>query len=229
MLALVTACGRVGFDAVGGAADAIGDPPCPQLFCDGFESPTLAAWDGAEITGMSAVARDTTQMRTGIAALHVSGQTSSDVADQFVDVFPVVPPTDQRVRVFIYSPSSSALNCEPVALGNPSRNYQFVFSLYDTAFDIHAHSIAGGFNVTRNIAPPRDRWVCYELHVAIAQVGTVELFQDGTLVAVQSDIDTRPPGDLGRVFVGMPSKSFDTTEELWVDDVVADTAPIGCN
>lgn len=227
LLLAASACGRVGFDVTGDAA--VVDPCAGRLFCDGFEDPQLAAWGGSEIDGASTVTRDPALGHAG-ASLHVVGQSGSDFASEFVDVFPLVPPPDQYIRVYIFAPSSSTLDTEPASLANASRNNQIVFSLYDDSLDIHAHGMAGGFNVTQQIVPPRDRWVCYELHVAIGAAGAVELLQDGVQVAEQAAIDTQPPaGDLARVLVGMTSKNNVAQEQLNVDDVVADTAPIGCD
>ena len=225
MLAL-SACGRVGFDVTG---DAAVDPCAGRLFCDGFEDPQLAKWGGSTISGNATVARDALLARVG-ASLHVDGQAGSDFAAEFVDVFPLAPPPDEYVRIYIFAPASTTLDNEPVSVANAGRNNQIVFSLYDDSLDIHAHGFAGGFNVTTQTVPPRDRWVCYELHVAIGAAGAVELFEDGMQVAVQTAIDTRPSsGYLARVLVGMTSKNNLAIEQLNVDDVVADTAPIGCN
>ena len=227
LLLVASACGRLGFETA--PADAPAVEPCAHLFCDSFEDPALPLWDGATIDVGSTIARDAMFGRSG-ASLHALGDIGDSVAAQFVDVFPAAPPTDERVRVYIFTAAASDLNVEPLSISNPGRNNQIVFSLYTDSVDIHAHGMAGGFNVTRQTPPPRDRWVCYELHVVIGAAGEVELFEDGVLAAVKAGIDTRPPaGDLSRVLLGITSKDPATLEDLWFDDVAADTAPIGCN
>src|SRR4029079_9272448 len=92
------------------------------------------------------------------ASLRADGEAGSSFVSEYVDVFPLAPPPDEYVRVYIFTPSASVLDVEPVTLANAGRNNQIVFSLYDEGLDIHAHGIAGGFNVTRQVVPPRDRW-----------------------------------------------------------------------
>jgi len=225
----LSACGRVGFDAAAldGATD--GAPACTAVFCDGFEDPALAAWDGTELAGTSTVERVVDFGQTG-ASLRANGASGSDVAAIYVDAFPLVPPSDEWVRIQIFSESSGTLDVEPVTLANAARNNEVVFSLYADSVDIHAHGMAGGFNTTTMIPPPRGVWVCYVLHVAISATGSVELYRDGDLIATGTGIDTRPPaGNLARLLVGITSKPTDPTETLFVDQVVADTAPLACN
>src|ERR1044071_7806764 len=139
-----SACGRIGFDTEATDAPAA---PCAHLFCDDFEDPALAQWDGLTVDlGGSTIARDATFGRTG-ASLHAQGEIGASVAARFVDVFPAAPPTDERIRVYIFSAAAGDLNVEPVSLSNAGRNNQIVFSLYTDSVDIHAHGMAGGFNL----------------------------------------------------------------------------------
>ena len=67
---------------------------------------------------------------TGVgASLLATGPVGSDVAAIFVDVFSVPAPADQWVRVYLFAASTGTLNLEPVALANPGRNQEIVFSL----------------------------------------------------------------------------------------------------
>lgn len=194
--------------------------------CDDFESDSLQWQD--ETVGTSSVTRDAGFGRTG-GSLHVIGATGSDTAALFRDPFPATPPARQHVRVYLFTPATSNLNVEPVTISNADRNNEVVFSLYGDSIDIHGHGIAGNFSVPGSVVPVRDRWVCYELAVTIAADGAVELFVDGVLAVSQTAIDTRPAaGELARLHIGMPSKPANETEQLWIDDVVADLAPIGC-
>ncbi|MGE0398344.1 MAG: hypothetical protein AB7T06_16690 [Kofleriaceae bacterium] len=238
VLIFAAGCGRVGFgsaldaadpdapaDAVEADADAA--PACSAMFCDGFEDPALAVWGTATDIGASAT-RDAAFGFRG-ASLHATSPPGTSLAARFVDVFGVVAPADQWVRLYVYAPSGIVLDVEPAELTNAAGDHQIVFSLYDDAVDVHGHAIAGDFNALVDEATPRDQWICYELHVEVAANGLVELYRDGTQVVAQPAIDTRPSdGDLSRVRVGIPSKPTALDEHLFVDEVAADTARIGC-
>jgi|GEM_PF-6496473 len=232
LLLSAAGCGRVGFgsaDAALDAGDVAGDsaPPCTALFCDGFEDPSLATWGVAVDPGATAN-RDAAFGFRG-ASLHATSPAGTQLADRFVDVFPVSAPADVWVRVYVFAASGMTLDVEPLHLANVAGTHQLVFSLYDDATDIHAHGFAGSVSSVGGAVPPRDTWVCYELHVAIGANGLVELYRDGALVVMEPAIDTRPPGgDLSRLRVGIPNKPTMFDETLFVDEVAADTTRIGC-
>lgn len=77
---------------------------------------------------------------------------------------------------------------------------------------------------------PRDRWVCIELHVAIDPAGFVELALDGGAAMRTATTDTTVTGGYTQADVGIHyATAAQTPAELWADEVVIDTIPIGCN
>lgn len=232
MLAGTPACGRFGFDAAGDSADAplpIDVPGgCAHPFCDDMEDPAFAAWGGTETDLGAGVVRDPARGYRG-GSLKAFSPDGSSLASLYTDTFSALTTADHWVRVMLYVASGSTLDVEPVHFTDPARTRQIVFALYDTDTDIHAHGIAADFNNTVAIAPPRDQWVCYELHVTFAATGLVELYRDGTRI-VSRAIDTSFPAGmpLSRVLVGVASKPTTLAATVWVDDVIADTVQIGC-
>lgn len=245
MLLVAAGCGRLGFgsaaldpdatdvdagdrDAASDGLDATDANACASMFCDGFEDPSFSAWSGVAVQTGSSADRDASFGFIG-ASLHVISPVGTSLAARYADVFPPVPPTNQWVRLYIYAASGMELDAEPIELTNAAIDYQIVFALYDSDTDIHAHNLAGGFSVLSGSAPPRDTWVCYELHVNIGANGAVELYRDGALLVAQPGIDTRPPvGGLPRLRVGIPSKPTSLSENIFVDEVAAGTTRIGC-
>jgi len=229
-LALLAACGRVGFDDAAGDAAQEGDAPgaCVHLFCDDLEDPAFGAWGGVQLDGSATVERDAGFGRTG-GSLHAVSPVGSAIAYRYVDAFPAVQAGDQWVRFMLYVATGTPLDMEPVSFMDPTRAAEIVFGLFDTDVDVHSHGFATDFNITQPIAAARDRWVCYELHVRFATVGLVELYRDGVLV-VASGAPTAPPAGivLSRLGIGVASKPTTFSAAVWVDDVAADTARIGC-
>jgi hypothetical protein len=233
LLVLATACGRVGFDAValasGDAAVADAPPPCAGwLFCDGFEDPALSAWHGTQQNAGTTVERLAAFGRVG-ASLHTTGPVGTNVAAKYVDVFASTE-ADLWVRLYLYAKAGTVLDVEAVTLADPARMNEIAFSLYDDGADLHGHGIASDFEVTLMEAPLRDQWVCWEIHVAIGMLGSVELYREGTFVLGSPSLDTRPPaGNLSRLLVGVTSKPPTLEQELFVDDVAADESRVGCD
>lgn len=233
LLMLATACGRVGFDTVALASDDAAaidaQALCPDLlFCDGFEDPDLSAWHGTQQNAGTTVERVAGFGRMG-ASLRAVGPLGTSVAAKYVDVFASTG-ADAWVRLYVYAPSGIVLDVEAVTLANPTRANELAFSLYDDGVDVHAHGFAGDFEVRMMGAPPRDQWVCWELHLVIGMLGSVELYRDGTFVLGQTSLDTRPTAeDLSRLLVGITSKPMALEQALFIDDVAADESRIGCD
>jgi hypothetical protein len=83
--------------------------------------------------------------------------------------------------------------------------------------------------MTGGSAIPRDRWVCYELHVTIATAGALEVLVDGTRQVDVGPIDTLTGTAVREVTAGLERAMGDQAPaEIFVDEVVIDTAPIGC-
>lgn len=222
------ACGRFGFEASADAGRPLdaAEPCADRLFCDTFDD-GFAQWDGVSATG-AMVNHDPTFGRSG-GSVHAVAPVDTATATLYEDLFTTLPP-DFYIRLFLYAPSGGLLDLEPLELTDLTSSHQIVFSIYDTNIDIHAHSMAADFVQRIDQPMPRDRWVCMELHVQIGPSGLVELAVDGQPLLVQTAVDTRPPnGDLRRMRVGIPSKPLTVPGDVHVDDVIVDTAPIGCN
>lgn len=232
LLALgLAGCGRVGFDAGGG--DGSGPDvaaACGHLFCDDLNGGAMSPlWSGTEIDQAGNLLLDPGFGRTG-GSLEAFGDTGSSRAVRFVDVFPSTA-SDSWARLMLFAPSAETLDMEPVEIMDAGRSIEYVFSLYDTDVDIHAHGVAGDFNVTQPNAVPRDRWTCYELHVKWASdaSGAVELYQDGVRVAQTAAVTNASGGRTApRLAIGIVAKPTTGAQRIWADDVAADTTRIGC-
>src|SRR5258706_12238524 len=71
-IVLVTGCGRIGFDALGGPnPDALANT-CPSnaLLCDDFESGDIGRWTAMNVAGAGSLAVDAVHVRSGAYGLH---------------------------------------------------------------------------------------------------------------------------------------------------------------
>jgi hypothetical protein len=74
-----------------------------------------------------------------------------------------------------------------------------------------------------------DRWVCVELATHLGPAGSAEVFIDGSSW-LQSPINTTPSPPFGLELVGLyqPKLLSLPAFDVWIDEVVFDSSPIGC-
>ncbi|MGE0790162.1 MAG: hypothetical protein AB7S26_31095 [Sandaracinaceae bacterium] len=76
---------------------------------------------------------------------------------------------------------------------------------------------------------PTDRWVCLEGHVALSGSGVIELEVDGESQGTMTGIDTEPMLPITVAYVGIARGHGQPPFDLFLDDLVIDDAPIGCD
>ena len=88
----------------------------------------------------------------------------------------------------------------------------------------------GGDFVTDFAFFPRDRWVCVQTNVLLSAkgAGSVELVVDDVAVATVSGTSTLETPELVDFELGIPVANQDAPLDIFYDEVVLDTDPIGC-
>jgi hypothetical protein len=78
---------------------------------------------------------------------------------------------------------------------------------------------------------PQGRWLCMELHIAIdATAGSVDVAFDGVPTYQTGPANTTVAGGYTNFDVGVHyATPAQAAASLWIDEVVVDAAPIGCN
>ena len=77
----------------------------------------------------------------------------------------------------------------------------------------------------------RDGWSCWQVHVSISSTaGVIETWVDGVPAARLDATDTLPPNGYTDVHSGMfTSGPAVQTVDLWTDELVVATFPVGCD
>lgn len=245
-LVLAAGCGRIGFTSTelspgdGATADGASErQPLQQgcsvthpgvLLCDGFEALDVA-WD-YQVEEFGGVIRSEERGAQGNASLKIA----IDGSDQYKaarwgknNVLDFLDSGGLHLREYIFMPSTTVVadQLSIMVTGNqvdpfPSANVLL------TPGEIHA-GVEGSSTVAA-FEFPRDRWVCVELHLQIdGTAGAMSIDIDGSTVVSASSLDTRVAGGYTNIDVGFHyATPAQPASEMFVDEVVADTSPIGC-
>lgn len=244
---VVGGCGRLSFDPLsggggggdggGGETAALDDTSCDDrhagaLFCDGYEDPAMSAWSYSVITNGRSE-RTAARPYRGVASLECEIFTINDFKSARWDAAVLGDMTsgDLYVRGYYNLDSASVIVDQ--------------YSLLDVAAEltpwpgIQVHLNPGNVvvsvregGVSDQVAydMPRDRWVCIELHVAIDPTnGRADLTIDGSPM-LSIPANTTVTGGFYALVGGVHYASpLQNAARLWVDEVIADTQPIGCD
>lgn len=244
---MLAACGRLGFAGDGddapldGSTDGSTNDTGPLLdctmthpgakLCSTFEEPDMGEWDYT-VLDEGTVSLSTARAYRGSQSLEI--ETTG--ADAFKSarwgknyVFDEIDSGEIYVRAYYWIESSTMVTDQLSILvtGNafdpyPSANVMLVPG--------EIHSNVPMASVTADFDFPRDRWTCMVLHVEVANNGGIEVFIDGSRVLGRSNINTRVAGGYTNLDVGVHyATPGQLASHFWIDEVVADTAPVACD
>jgi len=200
------------------------------LFCDGFEDPELNAWS-YNIATSGAAERTTARRYAGDASLHATTTASSSSQARYaIEAYDGKTTGDIWLRYYNYLPSSTTITTHfsSGVISSLANGYEgFWLMVYADHVEIGTSN--GYFAGTGKY--PRDKWVCVELHVSIAQSGGVfEAFLDGVPAANSGDTNTLAAGGYTVAEVGIHyAEQNQGAVELYVDDVVVSDVRVACD
>jgi hypothetical protein len=222
--------------------DPVGDSRCYDTFvnrpvCLGFEEPLEEPWWEAGAGGTVNLISSRTYVGDGaLSARAMAGQA------RFVGQ--MAYPAGLRsgsvyMRAYVYVPSTAVIDTV-VVMGMSETDAPFggvtvALKAEGTALDVHPLG-AGVMPVLVMPATPfhvpRDLWNCMQLSIGIggAAQGSVELRVNGTLAVQNGSIATLPGLGYRGLSAGLLyTDPLQPAIEVYVDEVVADTAPIPCD
>jgi hypothetical protein len=211
-----------------------------RLMCEGFESETLPEpWDRGESNGEVTRVTAPAPYR-GAGALSAQVTEGSGVAFAFRPVFPALHEGSMFVRSYLYVPSGTPITGVIVhGISEESPPYGGVsILLEDDHFSIDVHPRGPGLDPifiggTRSVPLARDTWLCLQLEVTVHPTeGAVRLRVNGRLIAESTEpLETQPATGYRGVSAGLVylDPAQETPLQLFVDELVADTASIGCD
>jgi hypothetical protein len=170
----------------------------------------------------------TTRVHGGSQALVSTTGAGPDQAFLEHNLFSVISTGSIYARAWIYVPGTTeAEHVEVLDLNGPVEG--IVSMVYRDGMSLYL-----GTAGNRRFDGPtivHDRWFCIEYEIQIANSGgTIELRIDDQVVISEGGLDTLPNAGFTRAKVGIPYAAPEqlTAATVYTDDVVVDTAPIGC-
>ena len=225
-------------------ADLAGGPvvcPANVLLCDGFEGGSVSAalWDDGATQTNASVTVDNTHVHRGQHALHVHTNvvaTNGSAEATIGETHTFSPPgATFWARAFYYLPSATSMATATLLDATQKATPYNDVAL---AIDHDALSIYNGFNGGSYVASttpllPLDSWVCIEWEVYTGTPNQLHAWVNGQPVpALDLTQPTTAAQAIGRFSLGLamyPPNTSPIALDAWIDDVIFDSAPIGCS
>ena len=205
--------------------------------CLGFEQAIMEPWWEAGLGGTVALTGTRTYVGDGALVAHaMEGQA------RFIGrlEYPAgLKSGSIYLRSYVYVPSSAVLDTVVVLgmseIDSPFGGITVALKAEGTALDVHPEGAGKNAILVTPATPfhlPRNRWNCVQLTIGIsATQGTVQLKVNGT-VAVQNEtpMATLPGAGYKGLSAGIIyTDPLQPAIDIYVDELVADTAPIPCD
>jgi hypothetical protein len=193
------------------------------VLCDGFES-GLSGWGTIQNGGTVTV--DHEHVYRGQWALHAhqNGDGGGDTGVAVVDV--AYPSPDIYVRAFVFTSNPSPPSVT-FARVQQSKGRQDSLDLQTGPTQFSVRESATAATLASNVPVPTGRWFCVEWQVHVSAIGFYGLSLDGQPRWTSSAHDTTLNPAYDWLVVGLDG-SAGASNDLWIDELAVDRAPIGC-
>jgi hypothetical protein len=224
-----------------GAADG-GVPPslCAGssfVVCDGFEEELGGFKKPPWSSALSQISVDSVHAYRGGLAAHAHSDALPPGSVHFAELIDNVNPGTlggtSYLRAFVYLAGGSSIDMQLLETSPISANY-----LQDVSFVLSGGypgiaSHPSGTKVDMSAPFPLDRWVCVEMMVkpstsATSVDGEAQVSIDGTMRLDVVGLNDSPSEQFA-VGIGFDGGDARPASDLWFDEVVLDTKPIGCS
>lgn len=202
------------------------------LVCSGFEAAGLSDWSLPMLERSAQVEQTGAHVHHGHLALHARSRAAMSVA-VVASTFPAVRSGSVYFRLYVYLPAGvSTQTINILFLGDEPGPQTFAgldFNLQDGALQVYS-AASEAPRRTGTVEVPRDRWFCLRAHVAVSgERGSVQLYVDDALALDAANLVTLPSAGLRQFRAGVGWSSEQTELfEVYMDDVLVDTAPVSC-
>jgi len=202
------------------------------LICESFDQP-LPTQSSTWIEGGMSVSLQDCLVNRGTGALHYTGSGDSFSQTRFRLPEPVTSGS-LHARLLVRVPAEVTLpeQLQLFELWNGDDGSVERAALFVSPAGLPSIYV-GASNVTLDAAPqyvlPRDAWVCLEVAFSLADAdGIATLDMNGERVAERAAIDTLSTGGFSVAVVETLLKAATHDVDVYIDDLIVSTEPIGC-
>ncbi|HWZ87571.1 MAG TPA: hypothetical protein VNW92_01940 [Polyangiaceae bacterium] len=213
---------------VAGACVTRESPSCPAhpsaLACSGFDDPAQPSWTASVDAGNELSVVSTPRL-AGSGAL-VSRTTTSGSRSRFAHEFSAMSSGQLYFRGWFYvAPGTLLTDVHTIVIGDANTGD------YGTKFVYAAgkvHVAAAGAAVTGSADTPFGQWYCLRMELGIGSQGSVRAYLNDALFTDATGVNTLPAAGVHNVTAGIDFAGQADPAEVFIDELVLDTMPVGC-
>jgi hypothetical protein len=221
----------------GGGGDTLCANVVAPALCDGFETGPASFWNAPLSSGgTSATTTDTAHAFRGTHSLHVVTDAFTAMDGGASVVYATLNetsflPTSLYLREYLYVPSG--FPGEPGGIANYEQHalpfQQIVLDLDSQSFTVFDSIDQTSQHATGEVIP-YDQWFCVEWSAIEGTKGaTTVKVNDKLLTGLSAPVNTMASPPFDELAIGLISSVANTPKrELWIDEVIIDSSPIGC-
>lgn len=219
---------ETGQTCVAGACVKREAPSCPAhpgaLACSGFDDPAPVGWIST-VDATSDLSVVSAPLLAGAGALDAR-TTATNGRSRFLYEFTQLTSGELYLRAWVYvAPSTLLSNVHTIVVGDANTadyGSKFVYT------DGKIHVAAAGAAVTGSADAPLGQWYCLRLELGIGDQGSVRAYLNDTQFTDATGVDTLPVAGVHNVTAGIDFSGQADPAEVFIDELVLDTTPIGC-
>jgi hypothetical protein len=216
------------------ASDSTAPAACPAaaLFCSSFEAADLRdEWTTTTIIEDAALERTSARVHSGQGALRAESR-GPDSAAVVVAAFAAQRTGSLYVRAYVYIGSDWATETMNLFFIGDDPSEPFVgidLNIADGAVQMFSPQTVP-VRSTGTLEIARDRWVCFRVEVAIADVaGALRVHLDDELALEVTGVDTLPAAGIHLFRAGVDWSSAQASFfEVYLDDIALGSEPVDC-
>jgi len=194
------------------------------LACSGFDEPAPAGWTASIRTG-GTLGTVADPRLAGASALDAR-TTLTGGQSRFASEFATMTAGQLYLRAWLYVAPGTVLNdVHPIVIGDVSKaDYGSKFLFSNGKLGVATSNSA----VTGSIDAPFGQWYCLRMELEIGTQGSIRAYLNDAPFVDATAIDTLPAGNVHDISVGIDFSGQTDPAEIFVDQVLLDTAPVTC-
>jgi len=194
------------------------------LACSGFDDPAVPDWT-ATVDPSGELSVVATPRLAGSGAL-VARTAMVNGRSRFAHEFTALTSGQLYLRAWIYVAPNTLLNDVHTIVVGDANTADYGSKFVYTNGTLHV--AASGVAVTGTVNPPVGQWYCLRMDLGISDQGSIQAYLNDVPFVDATGVDTLPAAGVHNVTAGIDFAGQADPAEIFVDELVLDTTPVGC-